>query len=89
MSRKVEYIVILVLASLWIDAYDFTAFSFATALFKSAFPWMSSFLFGFAVASVRFGGVTGNVVGGWLTDRVGRKTMFITLILLLTVAAIG
>lgn len=84
-----RYIVILALASLWVDAYDFAAFTFGTAAFKATFPWMSSFLFGLATAAVQIGATIGAVAGGWLTDRIGRRNMFIINMILFTVMAIG
>jgi len=84
-----RYIAILALASLWVDAYDFAAFTFATAAFKATFPWMSTYLFGLAAAAVQIGATIGAVVGGWLTDRIGRRNMFILNMILFTVMAIG
>ncbi|WP_069806655.1 MFS transporter [Vulcanisaeta thermophila] len=84
-----RYIVIIALASLWVDAYDFAAFTFATAAFKNTFPWMSTWLFGLAVASVQLGATIGSIVGGWLTDRIGRRNMFILNMIFFTVMAAG
>ncbi|MFP3281080.1 MAG: MFS transporter, partial [Vulcanisaeta sp.] len=84
-----RYIAIIALASLWVDAYDFAAFTFATAAFKATFPWMSTYLFGLAAAAVQIGATIGAVVGGWLTDRIGRRNMFILNMILFTVMAIG
>ena len=84
-----RYIAVIALASLWVDAYDFAAFTFGTAAFKATFPWMSPFLFGLAVAAVQIGATVGAVAGGWLTDRLGRRTMFILNMILFTVMAIG
>ncbi len=50
---------------------------------------MSPFLFGLAVAAVQIGATVGAVAGGWLTDRLGRRTMFILNMILFTVMAIG
>lgn len=80
-----RYVVILALASLFVDAYDFAAFSFALNSFKATFH-IGTFLLGMVSASVQLGAVIGSLVGGWLTDRLGRRFMF-TLNMILFVAA--
>jgi len=84
-----KYIIILALASLWVDAYDFAAFTFGIAPFKNTFPTMSAAEFGFAVAAVQIGATVGAFTGGWLNDRIGRRNMFILNMILFTLMAVG
>jgi len=83
-----KYIVILALASLWLDAYDFAAISFATASLKNTFPNVPNILLSFAIGSIQLGAVIGAVAGGWLNDRIGRRNMFILNMILFTVMAV-
>ena len=83
------YVIGLAMASWFVDAYDFSALSLGAASFKATFPWMSSWLFGFAMSSVQIGATVGALLGGWLTDRLGRRTMFILNMILFTIMAIG
>ena len=84
-----RYIAILAIASLWIDAYDFSAFSYGIASFKATFPWISPWLLGLVATSINIGALFGTVFGGWLTDRLGRRAMFTLNMILFTVVAIA
>ncbi|ADX83528.1 MFS transporter [Sulfolobus islandicus] len=83
-----RYIVILALASLWLDAYDFASMTFGTASLKSTFPSVPSVLISLAIGAVQLGAIIGAVVGGWLNDRIGRRNMFILNMILFTGMAI-
>jgi len=85
-----RYIAILALASLWLDAYDFAAMSFAVASLKNTFPNVSSLLLSFAIGVIDLGALFGAIVGGWLNDRIGRRDMFIlNMILFIFMAVLG
>nr|WP_232203762.1 MFS transporter [Caldivirga maquilingensis] len=89
-SHVTPYFIIgIAIASLFLDAYDFSAFSLATAAFKNTWPWMSSALFGFAIASIQIGATIGALTGGWLNDRIGRRNMLILNMILFVAMAIG
>lgn len=83
-----KYIVILALASLWLDAYDFAAMSFATASLQNTFPTASSLLISFSIGVIDLGALFGAIIGGWLNDRIGRRNMFILNMILFIVMAI-
>ncbi|BBD73405.1 MFS transporter [Sulfodiicoccus acidiphilus] len=72
-----RYIVIIALASLWLDAYDFAALSFATKSVENTFVTAPAILISFGIGTVDLGALIGAVIGGWLNDRVGRRNMFI------------
>jgi len=83
-----RYVVIIALASLWLDAYDFAAISFATKSVANTFVGTPSILISFGIGAVQFGAFVGAVVGGWLNDRVGRRNMFILNMILFVAMAI-
>ncbi len=82
-----RYIIVLALASLFLDAWDFASMSFAVGSLKATFPTLPIVFISLAIGGVQMGAVVGAVVGGWLTDRVGRRNMFITNMILFTVMA--
>ncbi|SAI86764.1 MFS transporter [Saccharolobus solfataricus] len=85
-----RYIIILALASLWLDAYDFASLTFGTASLKATFPKQPAIAISFAIAAVQLGAVIGAVIGGWLNDRIGRRNMFIlNMILFVAMAILG
>jgi Sugar (and other) transporter. len=83
-----RYVVIIALASLWLDAYDFAAISFATKSVANTFVGTPSILISLGIGAVQFGAFVGAVVGGWLNDRVGRRNMFILNMILFVAMAI-
>jgi MFS family permease len=84
-----RYIVIIAMASLWLDAYDFGAFSFGVNAFRNTFSSMSPIIYSFSIASVQIGAIVGSVIGGWLTDKIGRRNMFTINMIIFTIMAFG
>jgi len=82
------YIVIIALASLWLDAYDFASLTFGVASLRNTFPNVPLILISLAIGGIQIGAVIGAISGGWLTDRIGRRNMFILNMILFTVMAI-
>ncbi len=83
-----KYIVIIALASLWLDAYDFAAISFAVNSIQNTFPHVASILISFSVGVIDLGALIGAIAGGWLNDRIGRRNMFILNMILFVLMAI-
>ncbi|WP_338599082.1 MFS transporter [Sulfolobus tengchongensis] len=83
-----RYIVILALASLWLDAYDFASLTFAVKSLENTFSNVPSILISLAISAVQLGAIIGAVTGGWLNDRIGRRNMFILNMILFTAMAI-
>ena len=84
MSRVILFLAI---AGMIIDAWDFSAFSIVTFSYVHTFH-PTTFMLGLSVAAVNIGALFGGVFGGYLTDKVGRKKMFITNMILFVVMAI-
>ncbi len=83
-----RYIIILALSALFLDAFDFAAFSFGVDSFKTNFPYISKFTLGVVAGSVDLGAFFGAFIGGWLTDKIGRRFMFILNMILFVVMAL-
>ncbi len=83
-----RYIIILALSALFLDAYDFAAFSFGVSSFQANYPYVSTFELGVVAGSVDMGALFGAFVGGWLTDKLGRRFMFILNMILFVFMAI-
>jgi len=80
-------ILILAIAGMIIDAWDFSAFSIVTFSYVHTFH-PNTFMLGLSVVAVNIGAVFGGVLGGYLTDSLGRKKMFIINMILFVVMAI-
>ena len=80
-------ILILAIAGMIIDAWDFSAFSLVTFAFANEFHTTSTVL-GLSVVAVNIGAAIGGISGGYLTDRVGRKRMFIINMILFVAMAL-
>ena len=84
-----RYIAGIVIASVWLDAYDFASFSYGVNSFQATFPWIPAWLLGLVAIATDIGALFGTIFGGWLTDRLGRRIMFAVNMALFTLAAIG
>ncbi|MGC8622328.1 MAG: MFS transporter [Caldisphaera sp.] len=82
-----RFIIIIALASLWIDAFDFSGFSLVLGSFVQTFH-PPAFWLGFSVAAINIGAAFGAFIGGYMTDRLGRRIMFIINMILFVVMAL-
>src|SRR5579864_6556 len=87
MSRAIEHLVEqhspkgsrvgwLMIASIFIEAWDLYSIAFIL-IFLSQIFHPSAWLLGFTGAATQGGAVIGALGGGWLTDRVGRRVVFL------------
>lgn len=65
----------LMIWSIFIESFDFYSISFVLIYVSKAFHPSTSEL-SLAAAGVQGGAVVGSLVGGWLTDRLGRRLLF-------------
>lgn len=83
-----NYIGFLMLASLFVEAWDFYSAAFVLVFIKEEYN-PPAVLLGLSAASVQAGAVIGALLGGWLTDKLGRKVMFMISIALFIVLALA
>jgi MFS family permease len=89
-APKGHYIEILMLASLSVEAWDFysIAFAFVLIFIREQFN-PTPLLLGLTAAAVQAGAVVGALLGGWLTDKLGRRLMFMASIVMFIVLALA
>ncbi|NMP22360.1 MFS transporter [Sulfobacillus harzensis] len=78
----------LMIASIFVEAWDLYSISFVLIFLEKIYH-PSSWLLGMVGAAVQGGAVIGAVVGGWLTDRLGRRTVFLGTMLMFFVVGIA
>jgi predicted MFS family arabinose efflux permease len=87
-APKGNYIGILMLASLFVEAWDYYSIAFVLTFIRQQFN-PSPLILGLTAAAVQAGAVFGAVLGGWLTDKLGRRVMFMASIALFIVLALA
>jgi MFS family permease len=75
-NTNARYILFLAIAGMLLDAWNFAAFSAGAFAFKAEFH-PSAFNFGIAAGIVNAGAAIGAITGGYLTDKFGRRIMFL------------
>lgn len=87
-SRYARMIVFLALGGVFLDAYDLTTLSYGIDDVVREFQ-LSPFLTGIVTSSIMVGTIIGNLIGGWLTDKYGRYSVFMADMLFFVVSAIA
>ena len=72
---------------MFIDAYDLTTLSFGIEQVISEFS-LSPVMTGVVASAIVCGTIVGNLIGGWLTDKIGRYRVFMADMVLFVIAAI-
>lgn len=70
------YMVLIASSSVFLDVWDLTAFGFVLTFFKSDFL-PTGIILGISVAAANIGAIAGAILGGYLTDKFGRKRLLI------------
>lgn len=76
----------LMIASVLIEAWDLYSIAFVLVLLKQSFH-PSGAMLGLAGAATQGGAVVGALLGGWLSDRIGRRAIFLTTMVMFVVFA--
>jgi putative MFS transporter len=87
-SKSGSKIILLALAGIFVDAYDFTSIGIGTAQLKDQFN-LSPVALGSLTAIMAVGSLLGAVIGGYYTDKFGRNKMFLIDLFLMVIAAFG
>lgn len=84
---KTNKVIWLALIGVFIDAYDLTTLSFGIEQVISDFS-LTPVMTGVVASAIVVGTIVGNLLGGWLTDKIGRYRVFMADMVLFVIAAI-
>ncbi len=87
-NNYARMIVFLALGGVFLDAYDLTTLSYGIDDVVREFQ-ISPFITGLVTSSIMVGTIVGNLIGGWLTDKYGRYSVFMADMLFFVVSAIA
>ncbi|TDV06487.1 sugar transport protein [Raoultella planticola] len=87
-AKYARMIVFLALGGVFLDAYDLTTLSYGIDDVVREFQ-LSPLLTGLVTSSIMVGTIIGNLIGGWLTDKYGRYSVFMADMLFFVVSAIA
>ena len=86
--RHPRALIVIALGGMFIDAYNFTSIGFGLDTIKAQFG-IGTVLTGFVSASIMVGALIGALVGGVLTDRIGRYPVFMGDMLILVIMTLA
>jgi len=84
-SKRVGW---LMLASILVEAWDLYSIAFVMIYLKEIFN-PSPALLGLAAAGTQAGAVIGSLLGGWLSDKVGRRKVFLSTMVMFIILALA
>ncbi|MBN0524040.1 MFS transporter, partial [Pseudomonas aeruginosa] len=76
------------LGGVFLDAYDLTTLSYGIDDVVREFQ-LSPLLTGLVTSSIMVGTIVGNIIGGWLTDKYGRDSVFMADMFFFVISAIA
>ncbi|CAL8975440.1 putative metabolite transport protein CsbC [Cellulomonas sp. T2.31MG-18] len=78
----------MMIASIFIEAWDLYSISFLLIFLKQEFH-PSALMLGFTAAGTQAGAVVGALIGGWLSDRFGRRKIFLSTMVMFIVLGLA
>lgn len=87
-SGNSRFIVIIALAGIFMDAFDFTSIAFGLTYVQKEFAF-SALELGLASGVILIGALVGSLSGGVLMDRIGREKVFTADLVMLIVATLA
>lgn len=85
---KARFVIAIALGGVFLDAYDLTSLAYGVKDIAREFA-LSPPQVGLVSAAIAFGAILGALLGGYLTDRIGRYRVFMADMLFFVVAAIA
>ncbi len=87
-NPKGQWIGWLMLASILVEAWDLYSIAFVLIFLKNIFH-PSPALLGLAAAGTQGGAVVGALIGGWLSDKLGRRIVFLSTMVMFVIFALA
>src|SRR5215475_2365296 len=78
----------LMMASILVEAWDLYSIAFVLIFIKQQFN-PDPLLLGLAAAGTQGGALIGALLGGWLSDKIGRRIMFLSTMIMFIVMALA
>jgi MFS family permease len=78
----------LMMASILVEAWDLYSIAFVLIFIRDQFH-PDPFLLGLAAAGTQGGALIGALIGGWLSDKIGRRVMFLVTMILFIILALA
>ena len=78
----------LMLVSILIEAWDLYAIGYVLIFLREAFH-PSAALLGLAAAGTQGGAILGALLGGWLTDKIGRRAIFLSTMVMFVILSLA
>src|SRR4051794_36274684 len=78
----------LMMASILVEAWDLYSIAFVLIFIKDQYQ-PDPFMLGLAAAGTQGGALIGALLGGWLSDKIGRRIMFLATMILFIVLALA
>src|SRR6201995_5089853 len=78
----------LMMASILVEAWDLYSIAFVLIFIRDQFA-PDPLLLGLAAAGTQGGALIGALIGGWLSDKIGRRVMFLSTMIMFIVFALA
>src|SRR6185437_9947830 len=78
----------LMMASILVEAWDLYSIAFVLIFIRDQYH-PDPFLLGLAAAGTQGGAMIGALIGGWLSDKIGRRVMFLATMIMFIVLAVA
>src|SRR3984957_18251575 len=86
-SPKGKFVGWLMMASILVEAWDLYSIAFVLVFIREQYH-PDPLLLGLAAAGTQGGALVGALIGGWLSDKIGRRVMFLATMVMFIVLAL-
>src|SRR6201998_4487447 len=77
----------LMMSSILVEAWDLYSIAFVLIFIREQYD-PDPLLLGLAAAGTQGGALVGSLIGGWLSDKIGRRVMFLATMIMFIILAI-